>query len=130
MPSPLVSVIIVNWNGKEQIGDCLRSLRAQTFSNFEGILVDNGSADGSVEYVQENFLGWVQILANAKNEGFSGGNNRGIRVASGKYIVLLNNDAQADPCWLEELVKVAEGNPQAGMLASKIYLWGGGENYR
>jgi len=125
MPSPLVSIIIVNWNGEEYLKDCLRSLGTQTFSDFEIILVDNGSTDGSVEYIQRNFPGWVQILPNARNEGFSGGNNRGIRVASGKYIVLLNNDAQADTCWLEELVKVAEENPRAGMLACKIYLQGG-----
>jgi len=125
MASPLVSIIVVNWNGKEYLRDCLPSLHAQTFYNFEVILVDNGSTDGSVEYVQRNFPGWVRILTNTQNEGFSGGNNRGIRAASGKYIVLLNNDAQADTCWLEELVKVAEENPRAGMLACKIYLQGG-----
>jgi len=124
MPSPRVSVIVVNWNGKGLVGDCLHSLRQQTFLDFEVILVDNGSTDGSVEYVQENFSGWVRVLRNARNEGFSGGNNRGIRTASGQYIALLNNDAQADVRWLEELVRVAEENPRAGMLASKIYLRG------
>jgi len=122
--TPLVSVIVVNWNGKEYLKDCFQSLRAQTFSDFEVILVDNGSSDGSVETIQEDFPGWVRVLCNTQNEGFSGGNNRGIQAASGKYIVLLNNDAQADPRWLEELVKVAEENPQAGMLACKIYLQG------
>ena len=122
MSSPLVSVIVVNWNGKEFLGECFCSLRAQTFSDFEMILVDNGSADGSIEYVQGNFAGWARILKNDQNEGFSGGNNRGIREASGKYIVLLNNDAQADDRWLEELVRIAEENPQVGMLACKIYL--------
>jgi GT2 family glycosyltransferase len=125
MSSPLVSVIVVNWNGKEYLRDCFQSLCAQTFSDFEVILVDNGSTDGSVEYVQGNLPGWAKVLTNIRNEGFSGGNNRGIREASGKYIVLLNNDAQADPRWLEELVKVAQKNPQAGMLASRIYLRGG-----
>ncbi len=125
MPSPLVSVIVVNWNGKKYLADCLQSIRAQTFSDYEVILVDNGSTDGSVEDVQQNFPGWVHVLANERNEGFSGGNNRGIKAAVGKYIVLLNNDAQADPRWVEELVKVAEENPQAGMLACKIYLQGG-----
>ncbi len=124
MPSPLVSVIVVNWNGKKYLADCLQSIRAQTFSDYEVILVDNGSTDGSVEWIRENFPGWVQVLANKRNEGFSGGNNRGIKAAVGKYIVLLNNDAQADPRWVEELVKVAEENPQAGMLACKIYLQG------
>jgi len=123
--SPPVSVIIVNWNGKDYLKDCLQSLRAQTFSDYEVILVDNGSTDGSVEWIRENFPGWVRVLANNRNEGFSGGNNRGIRASSGKYIILLNNDARADPRWLEELVRVAEENPRAGMLACKIYLQGG-----
>ena len=122
MLSPLVSVIVVNWNGEEYLGECLRSLRGQTFSDFEVILVDNGSTDRSVEHVQANFGGWVRILKNAQNKGFSGGNNRGIREACGKYIVLLNNDARADAHWLEELVKIAEENPRVGMLACKIYL--------
>ncbi|MCX5914111.1 MAG: glycosyltransferase family 2 protein [Deltaproteobacteria bacterium] len=125
MRSPLGSVIIVNWNGKDYPKDCLESLRFQAFSAFEVVLVDNGSTDGSVEWIQENFPGWVRVLRNARNEGFSGGNNRGIRAALGKYIVLLNNDAQADSLCLEELVKVAEENPRAGMLACKIYPQGG-----
>lgn len=125
MEMPCVSVVIVNWNGRDYLKECLNSLRRQTWKEFEIILLDNGSTDGSVEYVEENFPGWVRILANERNEGFSGGNNRGIRAASGKYIVLLNNDAQADPRWLEELVKVAGENPRAGMLACKIYLQGG-----
>jgi len=122
MSSPLVSVIVVNWNGKEHLEECLCSLRSQTFSDFEAILVDNGSTDGSVEYIQGNFADWVRILKNARNEGFSGGNNRGIREARGKYIALLNNDARADAHWLEELVRIAEDNPRVGMLACKIYL--------
>jgi GT2 family glycosyltransferase len=121
-PSPPVSVIIVNWNGMDYLKYCLDSLRAQTFPDFEVIVVDNGSTDGSVQCLRENYRGWVRVLPNPRNEGFSGGNNRGIRAASGKYIVLLNNDARADFRWLEELVKAAEENPRAGMLACKIYL--------
>jgi GT2 family glycosyltransferase len=123
--SPPVSVIIVNWNGRDCLKDCLDSLRAQTFPDFEVILVDNGSTDGSVQYLRENYSGWVRVLSNPRNEGFSGGNNRGIRASLGKYVVLLNNDARADSRWLEEMVKAAEENPRAGMLACKIYLQGG-----
>jgi len=119
---PLVSVIILNWNGKRFLEECLSSLRCQTFTDFEVILVDNGSNDGSVEFIKANFPDFVRLIENKVNLGFSGGNNVGIRSAVGKYIVLLNNDTRADPGWLEELVKVAESHPGVGMCASKVYL--------
>jgi GT2 family glycosyltransferase len=120
----MVSVIVVNWNGKAYLGECLTSLRNQTFLDFDVIVVDNGSTDGSVEYLESQFPGFARILRNAENRGFSGGNNQGIKAARGQYIALLNNDAQADQEWLQELVKAAQAAPRAGMLASKIYLQG------
>jgi GT2 family glycosyltransferase len=120
LKEPRVSVVIVNWNGKHHLGECLGSLRAQTFKDFEIILVDNGSQDGSREYVQENFHE-VRLVELQKNCGFAGGNNAGIRVASGKYLALLNNDTKVDPAWLTNLLKEAEANPSpVGMWASKI----------
>lgn len=117
---PRVSVVIVNWNGKHHLGECLGSLRTQTFRDFEIILVDNGSHDGSGEYVQEHFHE-VRLVALQKNCGFAGGNNAGIRAASGKYVALLNNDTKVDPEWLTNLLKEAEANPSSvGMWASKI----------
>jgi GT2 family glycosyltransferase len=124
MSYPFISVIVVNFNGKDYIGECLRSLQEQTFIHFETIVIDNGSQDGSVEYLQANFGSSIRLLRNPKNEGFSGGNNRGICISRGKYIVLLNNDARADCCWLEEMVKAAEAESRVGMVASKIYLDG------
>jgi GT2 family glycosyltransferase len=117
--NPMVSVIIVNWNGRHLLGECLDSLRAQTARNFEIILVDNGSEDGSAEFVQEHYQG-VRLISLSENHGFAGGNNAGIRAAAGAYIALLNNDTRVDPGWLENLVAVAETTPLAGMWASKI----------
>ena len=108
---PLLSVIIPNWNGKRFLQECLDSLKDQTYSHFETILVDNGSTDGSVEFVRERYGEFVQIIRNEINLGFTGGNNVGIRAARGEYIVLLNNDTWADPRWLEELVKAIDVNP-------------------
>jgi GT2 family glycosyltransferase len=125
MLNPLVSIIVVNWNGRAHLGECLNSLHNQTFLDFEIIVVDNGSTDGSVEYVESHFAGFARILRNSENTGFSKGNNQGIKVARGEYIALLNNDAQADRHWLTELVRVAEADCRIGMLASKIYLQGG-----
>jgi GT2 family glycosyltransferase len=120
LKEPRVSVVIVNWDGKHHLGECLNSLRSQTFRDFEIILVDNGSQDGSPEYVQEHFRE-VKLVALLKNCGFAGGNNAGIRAASGDYIALLNNDTKVDPAWLTNLLKEAEADPSpVGMWASKI----------
>lgn len=125
MPQPLVSVIIVNWNGKAYLGDFLSSLRNQTFLDFEIIVVDNDSKDASVEYVESQFPEFAHILRNPEHRGFSGGNNRGIKEVRGRYIALLHNDARADSGWLKELVKAAEADQRTGMLASKIHLQSG-----
>jgi len=112
-------VIILNWNGLAHLPDCLASLAAQTFRDFEVILIDNGSEDGSVEYVRTQFP-WVKIFPLPHNIGFAAGNNRGLQHASGRYIVTLNNDTRADPKWLELLVDVADRMPEVGMIASRI----------
>jgi len=117
---PLVSVIILNWNGKRYLKECLTSLKKQTYKNFEVILIDNGSTDGSVKYIKENFSGFVELIENKTNLGFAEGNNIGIENSAGKYVLLLNNDTKADPLWIEELTKVAESDDKIGMCASKV----------
>ncbi len=119
VPVPKVSVIIVNWNGRQYLQECLESLDAQTFRDFEVVLVDNGSVDGSVIFVQETFP-WVKVVALPGNSGFAGGNNAGYAAAAGDYLVTLNNDTRVDPVWLAELVAVADAAPRAGMVASRI----------
>jgi GT2 family glycosyltransferase len=113
------SVIVVNWNGKDHLETCLESLAAQTFRDFEVILVDNGSADGSVAFVRERYP-WVRLVELAENTGFATGNNRGLAHARGEYIVTLNNDTRAEPQWLETLVRVADAHPRVGMVGSRI----------
>jgi len=114
-----VSIIIVNWNGLVHLATCLDSLTGQTFRDFEVILVDNGSSDGSVAFLQEQYP-WVRVIALTENTGFATGNNRGFEHARGEYIVALNNDTRAEPDWLENLVRVADSLPQVGMVASRI----------
>ncbi len=116
----LVSVVIVNWNGKHLLGECLDSVLAQHVTGLELILVNNGSQDGSAEYVQERYPG-VRLVNLPKNLGFAAGNNAGIRIASGKYIALLNNDTKVDPAWIVNLLTEAETSPPTvGMWACKI----------
>jgi len=113
------SVIIVNWNGRHLLGDCLGSLRKQTFRDFEVILVDNGSHDGSVEFVRQDFPE-VEIIALPQNLGFCGGNNEGIRRSRGEWVILLNNDTEIVPEYVEAIHRAILTFPQAGMFASKI----------
>ena len=120
MTQPLVSVIILNWNGLEHLKDCLPSMTAQNYENLEIIVVDNGSTDGSIEYIQKEFPDTVTLIRNAENVGFCIGNNIGIEVASGEYLVVLNNDTELDANWISALVDIAEKHPDVGMFASKI----------
>ncbi|HEY6837991.1 MAG TPA: glycosyltransferase family 2 protein [Geobacteraceae bacterium] len=114
-----VSVIIVNWNGLEHLGPCLESLERQTFRDFEVVVVDNGSADGSVAFLRENHPR-VRVVELSENRGFATGNNAGFAVAQGEFIVTLNNDTVAEEGWLAELVAAADSAPDVGMVASRI----------
>ena len=100
--SIIVTVIVLNWNGKHLLVDCLQSLIRQTFRDFETILIDNGSTDGSAEWVATHYPD-VRLIPLKMNLGFAGGNNVGINLATGQYIVLLNNDTEVEPNWLEQL---------------------------
>jgi GT2 family glycosyltransferase len=120
----MITVVVVNWNGKALLADCLTSLRAQTFSDLEVILVDNGSTDGSAEWVRDNFPE-VRLVALQENRGFAGGNNEGILQARGEWIALLNNDATAEPDWLERLYCAVQGEPGVGFAASRVVLTSG-----
>lgn len=120
MPQPIVSTIIVNWNGSGFLKGCLESISRQSYPSFEVILVDNGSTDGSILFVRDNFPQTI-IIENKSNEGFAAPNNQGIRAAKGKYIATLNNDTVVDKEWLSNLVNVAElSENHVGMWAPKI----------
>lgn len=93
--NPEISIVIVNYNGKSHLIDCLNSLNAQSFKDFEVIVVDNGSLDGSVDFIKNNYP-QVRLVENKVNRGFCGGNNDGIRISKGKYLFLLNNDTVLD----------------------------------
>lgn len=119
---PLVSVIIPNHNGMAHLPTCLAALRAQTYSPCEVILVDNASTDESVEFTRREFPE-VKVIRLPQNRVFAGAVNEGIRAARGEIIALLNNDTEAEPCWLSELVAALCREPSAGMAASKMRLF-------
>lgn len=119
---PLVSVIIPNWNGAALLPACLDSLRAQTYRRLEIIVVDNASTDDSAALVRERYPE-VRLIVLPENRGLTGGVNAGIRAAQGEIIALLNNDAEAEPAWVEALVQALEAHPEAGSAASKMLLY-------
>ena len=120
--SKLVSVIIPNWNGVEHLPTCLDSLRRQTAREREVIVVDNGSSDGSLELLRQHYPE-VHVLALGENRGFAAACNAGLRTARGRYLVLLNNDTEADAHWLHEVLVTFDRHPGAGMVASKMLLF-------
>ena len=119
------AIIIVNWNGKKFLKNCLDAVFRQNYKNFHVYFVDNGSIDGSADYVKQNFPK-TTIIQLDKNYGFAKGSNEGIKEALKDkdidYIVCLNNDTIVSKDWLKELVKTAERNPKIGMVSSKAYF--------
>jgi GT2 family glycosyltransferase len=120
---PLVSVIIPNFNGARVLRTCLTSLEAQKFKGFEVVLVDNGSTDDSVDLVKSEFPWVVTIIENSSNLGFAKACNQGIEASKGRFVALLNNDTEAHPSWLAELLSAAREHPDAGMFASKTLFF-------
>ena len=116
---PVVSVITVSCNCIEFLRECLSSLVRQTYPNVEIIVVDNGSSENLSSTLGHEFpmVKWLRLNSNS---GFAGGNNAGIHKATGKYVALINNDAQADNHWLERLVTAAEHDDKLGAVASLI----------
>ncbi|MDH3327721.1 MAG: glycosyltransferase family 2 protein [Desulfobulbaceae bacterium] len=124
---PEVSIIIVNWNGRDLLEDCFQSLSRQIYSDFEVIFIDNASSDNSVALAKKlagNLNFPFNLVALPSNTGFTGGNIEGLKHCQGRYIALLNNDTIVSDVWLESLVKAMEGHPKVGICASKIIVAG------
>lgn len=123
MISGLISAVVLNWNGKNVISDCLDSLLAQTYPLREIIVIDNGSGDGSLEMIRQRYSGNIRIIQNSENLGFAEGCNIGIRAARGEFIALINSDAALHAEWMNEMARVMRVSEKIGMCASKIYFW-------
>jgi GT2 family glycosyltransferase len=116
---PLVSILVLNYNGKKFLKECFDSILKSTYSNYEIALVDNNSTDDSVAYTEAHYP-MVRIVQTHKNGGYSRAYNIAFREAQGKYYILLNNDVVVAKNWLEPLVTVAETDDKIGALQPKI----------
>ena len=118
-----VTVIVLNWNGKVLLEDCLSTLEKVEYNNYNVLVVDNGSTDDSVQYIESNFSA-VDVLELDNNLGYAGGNNAGFKHVLLKYdpeiVVFLNNDTIVDAHFISALVKKLD-DPDAGIAAPKIY---------
>jgi GT2 family glycosyltransferase len=117
---PYISIVILNWNGRHLLQECLDSVLHQQDGSLEIILVDNGSADGSVEFLRKQYGERIRIVGLCSNEGWAGGNNHGIKLATGEYLLLLNNDASLEANFFDRLRDGICRHPGAGLFTPKI----------
>ena len=117
---PLVSILIVNYNGAEVLPGCLDSLRKITYPRFDVLVVDNASADASLDLLK----GYpeAKVIRSGSNRGFTGGNNLGLTSCHGDYVLLLNSDTVVTPGFLEPLVEYLDSHRQVGIVQPKMLL--------
>jgi len=116
---PLVSIIIINYNGKSYLEKCLESIKKIKYDNLEIIVVDNNSTDGTMEFLAQNYPSIITLKLD-KNYGFAKPNNMAAKIAKGDFLLFLNNDTEVTPNFLTELVQVLVGNDQIGICQSLL----------
>lgn len=117
-----VSIVILSYNSREDLAECIPSFMSQTYQNFEIIVVDNASQDGSEEFIRTNYPE-IKLVQTGKNLGYPAGNNAGFEVAEGEYFVVVNPDTVADREWLSELIKPLENDPTIAATTPKILIY-------
>jgi GT2 family glycosyltransferase len=123
---PKIVIVILNWNGLLDTLECLSSIQKVVYSNYEVVVIDNGSKGNDAEIIRSKFGNFVCVIEEEKNLGFAGGNNVGIRWAlrsDAKYVLLLNNDTVVDPSFLMELVNISQNDEEIGIVGPKIYYY-------
>ncbi len=116
--NPLVSIIVLNYNAGDLLADCVKSLYDTNYNNYEIIVVDNASKDGSQKKCKERF-DQIKLIENKENLGYCEGNNVGIKQATGEFIVILNPDTLIEPNWITELVSAYKKHGE-GLYQPKI----------
>ncbi len=119
---PTIALIVLNYNGKHFLGPCLASITRQTLAPDELILVDNGSTDGSQDWITANYP-QAKLVEMGYNSGFSIAMNRGVAESSSDFLALLNNDTECEPQWLEQLAGALSQHPEIGFCASRMLIF-------
>ncbi|MEN7982328.1 MAG: glycosyltransferase family 2 protein [Nanoarchaeota archaeon] len=117
------AILVNTWNDKKFLKGCFDNLQSQTYKDFEIIMIDNNSSDGSVEYVKKNFPK-IKIFALQENLGYTGGNNKGIEYSINnnfKYTFIMNNDAELEKDCLEKLINIMKSKDKIGIVVPEIY---------
>ena len=126
MKYPKVLVLILSYNGKHLLDDSVSSYLANDYPNFGVVVIDNGSSDGTVEYLKEKFPS-VKVLRIEKNRGYAGGFNHGLDYAFNKqdagYVLISNDDVKADSRVISEMVKIAQTDQSIGFVTGKVYFF-------
>lgn len=119
MSVPRVTVVVVSWNALPVVRKCLPSVARTRWSNLELVFADNASTDGSADWVQSHYPQF-RVIRHPENWLFSRGNNEAVRQTEGDYVVLLNNDVEVPPDWLEPMVELAESDERIAAIQPKI----------
>ena len=116
----MISIVVINWNGKKFLSACLQSLRLQTHQAVETIVIDNASTDGSREWLRQEENTVARLFLNEQNLGYCGGANQGIRHARGEYVLIINPDVILEADFLARLISCAEQHPDVGIFSGKL----------
>lgn len=119
MKKPSVSIVILNWNGKDHLERFLPSVCKSTYEALEIFVIDNQSNDDSLDFLKNNYPE-IKIIVNDQNYGFAGGYNKGLEKVDSDYYILLNSDVEVEKNWIEPLVKLAESNKNIAAIQPKI----------
>src|ERR1700749_3754016 len=122
MPQPLVSIVILNWNGRKFLEQFLPSVLASTYNNKKIIVADNASTDDSISFLQQSFPS-IRIISNPGNEGFAKGYNTALQQIESDYFVLLNSDVEVTPGWIEPIIALMESDRSIAACQPKILAY-------
>ena len=122
MPTPLVAVVILNWNGKKLLAQFLPSVLLTNYANFKVVVADNGSTDDSVDFIQKQFPS-IELITIPQNLGYAAGYNKALEEVQADYYVLLNSDVEVSPNWIQPMVELLESNKSIAACQPKLLAW-------